>query len=76
MGWLLAALRIVPAILDLFAAIGRWFAERAAEQRGSAAQAARDIAVAEKVETAIAKAEADAPKTEDAVEERMRNGTF
>lgn len=52
-----------------------WLDNRAAQKQGAQAQASRDTAVAEQTESAMAQAEADAPKTENEALERLRGGT-
>lgn len=55
--------------------ITRWLGKREDMAEGVRAQAATETAAAEKVETAIAQAEATAPRTDKAIEDRFNAGS-
>lgn len=69
-------LKILAAILGFPALIASWFQRRADQQQGALGAASRVQAASLEAETRIAQAEASAPKTDAAVEERLRDGTF
>lgn len=62
---------VVKAAFNYFAAT---MEKRGLVQQGQVAQAAADVASAEATQAAIAKAEANAPQTKDAVLDALRTG--
>lgn len=56
-------------------AITGWLDARAEQKQGAVAQASRDTAAAESTESAMAQAEADAPKSNEEALERLRKGS-
>lgn len=53
-----------------------WFSTRSEQKAGADAQSARDTTAAESAESRIAQAEADAPKTDDEVDQRLKDHTL
>lgn len=67
----------IQGVLGWFSSlIGALLQRRADVAQGASAQAAKETASAEDAEARIAKAEAQAPKTDAELEERMSKGTF
>lgn len=70
------AAKVIEAILGaVLRKIVGWLDARAEQKQGAVAQASRDTAAAEKTESAMAQAEADAPKSNDEALKRLRDGT-
>ncbi len=64
--------RIVLGALGLLGRLEDWLRSRAKIRQDAETQAAAETAAAERTETGIAQAEAGAPRTDDAVDARLR----
>lgn len=65
-------LSLLSGIVSLGLKVWGWFSTRSEQKAGADAQSGRDNAAAEAALASIAQAEADAPKTDDAVEQRLK----
>lgn len=69
-------LSIIGTGLKLLSWCLGWFSDKAKEKVGATAQALKETASSAKAQAAIAQAEAQAPRTDEGVVERTKNGTF
>jgi hypothetical protein len=67
------ALRLALGLVGIWNRIAAWFTTRAEMQAGADAQAAAETRAAEASATAIAEALASAPKTDDAIDARLKD---
>lgn len=66
----------ISGFISLALKVWDWFTTRSEQKQGADAQTGRDNAAAVKVESAIAQAEVDAPKTDVEVEQRLKGHTL
>ena len=66
-------LGLLSSVASLALKVWGYFVTRSEQKAGADAQSARDTAGSLKAETAIAQAEADAPKSDDAVDQRLKD---
>jgi hypothetical protein len=64
------------AVAGLVLFVGEWLQLRQAQATGAQLQAGKTDAATAAAETAIAQAEADAPRTRAAVVDQLKQGTF
>ena len=69
-------LGIIGTLVSWIGGLVSLFSKRAQQQQGAIAQAQEEISQVAKVETAIADAEAQAPRNMDEVIQREKEGTF
>ena len=75
MSWL-SVIGFLGSIASLALHAWQWWNARKDKKAGADAQSARDTAKALKAETAIAQAEADAPKSDSEVDQRLKDHTL
>lgn len=73
---MMAIFGLLSGVANLFSGLMAFFQRRSDQRAGAVAQAVVETSAAVKVETAMATAEADAPKTQAAVIAALDAGAF